>query len=173
VAVTPLYDGLLDVHYGFFDVCSGVEPDGELIDARRGQTNGLCGAKLDHRLAMVTGLHTGNIPLRIEWYPAEPAMDPKWEDVVEASLDITSTDGMLVSFEDDAELEFPQTGWHRARYCAAGMDAGSDLDTLDEDELAPDRYLLQLWPAPAAPDAIVRETSKIASYWHSVARGEA
>ena len=44
--MTVMYDGLLDVHYGFFDVCAGVDPDGDLFDARRGQTNGLCGAKV-------------------------------------------------------------------------------------------------------------------------------
>jgi hypothetical protein len=122
---------------------------------------------------MVTGLHTGDVPLRIEWHADEPRLDPEWEDVVEASLDVSSPDGMLSSFEDGAVLVFPQTGWHRARYCATGMDAGKDLDTPDEGELAPDRYLLQLWPAPATPDEIVKESSAIAGYWHSVARGEA
>ena len=172
--MTVMYEGLLDVHYGFFDVCVGVDPDDDLIDARRGQANGLCGAKSEHRLAMVTGLHTGDVPLRIEWHMEEPRLDPEWEDVVEASLDVSSPDGMLSSFlEDGAALTFPQTGWHRARYCAAGMDAGKDLDTPDEGGSAPDRYLLQLWPAPATPDEIVKESSAIAGYWHRVARGEA
>lgn len=35
-----------------------------------------------------------------------------------------------------------------------------------------DRYLLQLWPAPMAPDAILRQTSEHAAYWHRVAEGE-
>lgn len=26
--MTVMYDGLLDVHYGFFDVCAGVDADG-------------------------------------------------------------------------------------------------------------------------------------------------
>jgi hypothetical protein len=33
-----------------------------------------------------------------------------------------------------------------------------------------DRYLLQLWPAPPAPDAVIRETSRYAAYWHAHAR---
>lgn len=32
-----------------------------------------------------------------------------------------------------------------------------------------DRYLLQLWPALPAPDAVVRRGSENASYWHGVA----
>lgn len=173
MGMTVMYEGLLRVHYGFFDVCAGADPDGDLIDARRGQANGLCGAVFDRRLAMVTGLHTGDVPLRIEWHRDEPGLDAAWEDVVEASLDVASLDGRLTSFEDGADLSFPQTGWHRARYCVAGMDEGNGLDTPNHEELVPDRYLLQLWPAPAAPDEIVRESSAIAGYWHRVARGEA
>jgi hypothetical protein len=48
--------------------------------------------------------------------------------------------------------------------------SGKELDTTEEGEAAPDRYLLQLWPAPEAPDVLVRQTSAIAAYWHSVAR---
>ena len=52
------------------------------------------------------------------------------------------------------------------------MDEGQELDTPEDGETAPDRYLLQLWPAPPEPDAVVREGSESAAYWHGVARGE-
>lgn len=51
------------------------------------------------------------------------------------------------------------------------MDEGKELDTPDEDEDAPDRYLLQMWPAPDAPDEIKLVGSRIAEYWHGVAAG--
>ena len=54
----------------------------------------------------------------------------------------------------------------------SGGEPGHELDTTDEDGLAPDRYLLQLWPAAEAPDAVVRQTGEYAAYWHGVARGE-
>jgi hypothetical protein len=50
------------------------------------------------------------------------------------------------------------------------MDAAHEQDTRAGGEPAVDRYLLQLWPAPAAADMIVREVSAIAAYWHGVAR---
>jgi len=50
------------------------------------------------------------------------------------------------------------------------MDAGRDLDTAVE-EPAPDSYLLQLWPASPAADAVVARHSAIADYWHGVAGG--
>ena len=39
-----------------------------------------------------------------------------------------------------------------------------------DDEPLVDRYLLQFWPAPAAPDRIIRQTSASAAYWHDFAR---
>jgi hypothetical protein len=52
------------------------------------------------------------------------------------------------------------------------MDAGHQADNIAEDEPAVDAYLLQFWPAAAAPDCVVKQTSEVAGYWHAVARGE-
>jgi hypothetical protein len=49
------------------------------------------------------------------------------------------------------------------------MDAGRDLDTSVDDKPL-DNYLLQFWPASPAPDRVVRQSSLIAEYWHTVAR---
>lgn len=57
---------------------------------------------------------------------------------------------------------------NRVRYCAIGMKAGKEQDTVLADETAPDRDLLQFRPAPAAPDTILRVTSRIAGYGHTV-----
>ena len=45
------------------------------------------------------------------------------------------------------------------------MQKGSELDTNVGDEPV-DRYRLDLWPAPAEPDRIVKQTSEVAAYWH-------
>jgi hypothetical protein len=47
---------------------------------------------------------------------------------------------------------------YRVRYSATGMDRARGRYTLLEPPV--DRYLLQLWPAPPAPDAVIRETSR-------------
>ena len=80
---------------------------------------------------------------------------------------------------------------YRVRYCAMGMDEGHDpFGGHDPDELAeddytymdqrPDRYLLCFWPEDATggdpgdgvtrADAILRQTSGGAAYWHAWAR---
>ena len=61
-------------------------------------------------------------------------------------------------------------GNYRARYCTRGMQDGSDLDTSQDPGQPTDSYSLAFWPAPPAPDQIVKQTSDIAAYWHVTAR---
>jgi len=53
------------------------------------------------------------------------------------------------------------------------MDEGRQMDMPDLGESTPDRYLVQLWPAPPEPDRVLATGSKTAAYWHRVARGQA
>lgn len=76
----------------------------------------------------------------------------------------------LTSFQDSFELRLPAVRSLRARYCASGMEAARGADSVMDEEPTVDRYLLQLWPAAPAPDAVVRLTSDIAAYWHGEAR---
>jgi hypothetical protein len=46
------------------------------------------------------------------------------------------------------------------------MQLGRDRDTLLCDEEPVDFYSLAFWPAEAAPDCIIKQTSEIAAYWH-------
>lgn len=179
-----IFDDHVHVHYGFIHVFSlgGAadasptetgEFDGDPVQPAVGQLCGLAGARVPHQLSLVTGLHTGEVPLTLTWDEDEPALAEEWTDAVEVSVELLGPRLTIETFEDGYDASVPQDGWHRARYCAAGMDAGRELDTTDEGEQAPDRYLLQLWPAPESPEALVREGSEIAGYWHRVARGQA
>jgi hypothetical protein len=170
--MSVLFAGVMPVHYGFIYLGSDDDGGGELIEERVGQVNGLIGAQRSGRVSMITGLHTGDVSLTIEWLPNQPVVGAEWEDVVEVPFVIEQAELTLSSFETFISVEVPQTGPHRVRYRASGMDAGKELDTTEEGEQAPDRYLLQLWPASLAPEAILRETAAIATYWHGVARAE-
>lgn len=74
----------------------------------------------------------------------------------------------LDTFDESLPLRIPHSGWHRARYNLHAMDAGHEMDTPAEGQTAPDSYLLQLWPAPPAADAILQQVSENAAYWHTV-----
>ncbi|GIF75610.1 hypothetical protein [Asanoa siamensis] len=166
--MTVLFDGELHVHYRFVNLTEeGEAPD--LSRASGGQRNGLCGAAEPGALAMVTGLHTGEVPFVVTWHDTEPPVDDAWEEIVEVSFDPPSADLALSAFEDFHEIRLPSVQSVRARFCARGMDEAGDKDVRLADEPALDSYLLELWPAPPAPDRILKQTSMRAAYWHEAA----
>ena len=159
----------LHVHYGFVWLAApGVLRD-DLIGARAGQRNGICGAAYPGVLSMLTGLHTGVVPFRVEVWDSEPPLDDGWEDVVEVDFEAPETELILSPFQGAETIVLPAAGSYRARYCASGMDAAAEQDTrLDSDEVT-DRYLLALWPAAPAGERVARQTSARAAYWAQVA----
>lgn len=146
------------------------EREPELPESFGGQQNGLCGAAIGGALILLTGLHTGEVDFAAELHDEAPAIDETWEEIVEASyrpvgdVSLTGLDGNgrwpLVL--DDVD--------YRVRYCGWGMDAGHEASPPMDGEPLVDRYLLQFWPAPPAPDRVVKQSSAQAAYWHDVAR---
>lgn len=164
-----IFDGAPFVQYGFvwLSTLDGYDlPD--LVAARGGQVNGLLGAALPGVLSVLTATHTGSVPLRVEAGAAAPVLNDAADDVVEASFEARSVDLRLQTFDDGADLTLPAAGSYRARLSCSAWDAAHD-GTEDEDGTVPDRYLLQLWPAPPAPDAVLRQRSGGTAYWHGVA----
>lgn len=167
---TPV-DGQIWISYSQAYLTSGGDEYPQLDVCFPGQVNGLLGAAVPGCLYLVTGLHTGWVPITVEVHDARPAVGPAWEEVVEASFRPEGTTVTLLGCMGDEPVEFDlAVVSYRARYCASGMDAARAADTRSEDEPESDRYLLQLWPAPPAPDEVLRRTSEIAEYWHGVAR---
>jgi len=171
--VEVVFDGGVHVHHGFL----ALEPadtfpstSGFAREATGGQANGLVGAQLPGALTMVTGLHTGEVPVRIERHDERPDLTAAWEDVVEVSLTVADAVYAVTAFDVALPVGRIAPGEYRARWCASGMDAGHDLDTAAPGE-APDRYLLQLWPQAPAPDEVLRVMSAHAASWHGVVAG--
>jgi hypothetical protein len=131
--VRILFEAEVPVHYGYLFL-SAVDEQPELMATRAGQRNGLCGAAVPGVLSMVTGLHTGRVPLAVRWHDAEPPLGPDWEDVVEVAFAPGRAQLVLASFEHFYEVELPAAGSLRARYCAIGMDAARARDTVLEGE---------------------------------------
>ena len=55
---------------------------------------------------------------------------------------------------------------YRVRYTARGMDAAHAADTVIDGEEPLDAYRLWFWPAPPAPDRVIKVVSETARYWH-------
>jgi hypothetical protein len=174
MTVRILHDDLIPVSYGQFYVI-GDEDDLDLPESFAGQQNGLCGAAIEAGLFLITGTHTGQVRLTVELHdaPAPPAAQ-EWEEVVEVSFR-SGGEVQLAAWGGDGEwpLDLLPDSLYRVRYCALGMDRSREavLSEADYDLPAKDRYLLQFWPAGREePDAVLRQTSAAAAYWHDCAR---
>jgi hypothetical protein len=166
---TVLFDGLLNVHYGYLNLRPEDEAPSDLALSFRTQTNGLLGAGEPEQLFLRVGLHTGAVPVRVVLADAAPPLGD-WEEMVEAPYRLTMSGLWLTAFDDAVEIEL-EPGQYRARWSGSGMDEGHAQDTVLADETAPDRYELVLWPdTEGRPDEILRTTSEQATYWHTVAQ---
>jgi hypothetical protein len=169
--VGTVFDGIVSVSYMQMYLDSRPAYESTTIDHRAGQQNGLCGAAEPGYLFLTTGMHTGCVGLAIEVHEAEPVVDEGWEDVVEVPFVPASRTAWLVQWEGDTACEFHlRPVPYRVRYCATGMDEGNASGVVFRGDPPVDRYLLQFWPAPFAPDCIVKQTSRQAAYWHEHAQ---
>ncbi|MGW7282637.1 hypothetical protein ACWGIV_31030 [Streptomyces sp. NPDC054844] len=165
-------EGEVHVDYGQIYVVSDPDSFGpDLQESFAGQSAGLCGAAVTGALWLSTGLHTGSVGFTVEVHDQAPPLDPAWEDVVEASFRPVSASSALVQWAGEAswELDLEETDY-RVRYCAQGLDEAHQQDTRLDDEPQLDCYLLQFWPAPPAPDHVMKQASATAAYWHDYAR---
>jgi hypothetical protein len=170
--VEVLLDHEVGVSYGQIYVESDLDQiDSSMEEFFRGQANGLCGAVDAGTMFLMTGRHTGRVGFTVERYVVAPELDDGWEDAVEVSFATASEQVGLAEWGGGQwyPLDLGK-GEYRVRYCARGMDearrGGGGLDG----EPPLDRYLLQFWPAPPAPDRVLRQTSRSAGYWHDWAR---
>ncbi|MFC0542197.1 hypothetical protein [Kutzneria chonburiensis] len=159
------------VHYGQFYVHSNDDWPG-LGECFGGQRNGLCGGAVPVHLLLITGSHTGYVGLTVELHEHAPVLDETWEEIVEVSFrPLGDTHLLGWGGEWTSELALADVD-HRVRYCGTRLDDGHEQDGRDEDEPELDRYLLQFWPSPPAPDEVVKQSSEYAAYWHGVARDQ-
>lgn len=163
-----LYAGNLHVSYSQFYLMTDMWSSDDMQAVFAGQANGLCGAGLAGGLWLITGLHTGSVPVAVEEHDIAPPVEAGWQEIVEVSC-VFGAPSAFLGWDSGAMIDVP-TGPLRVRYSATRMDEARAADVRGEDEPNLDRYLLQMWPAPPAPDAVLRQTSQIAAYWHDVAR---
>ena len=158
------------VDYGQIYVMDGATMWADPVGSIGGQLNGLCGATWPGALMMITGRHDGPVLFTVDVDDTAPPVDDSWEDIVEVSYVPATDDVVLMEMMGFASYPIPLAPGvsYRARYHASGMDAADD-GYPDPEELAGDRYLLTFWPASPAPDAIIKQTSRHARYWHDAA----
>jgi hypothetical protein len=163
-----LFDDVVETDYGQFDLIwtDDFGFDGDDTRFFAGQINGLVGAASGNGIYLHFARQSGGSPLKIVLAQTEPESLHEWEDVVEVSITVpTDAEPTWNTWagERRGPLDLP-SGSYRVRVSARGRDAGSVGELADG---AVDFYLVEFWPAPALPDAIVRTGSADAEYWHN------
>jgi len=167
---TVLMDEIVETDYGQLDLVwkDDLDDEDHLDKAFRGQVNGLVGAGHPNRVYVNLARRSGGSPVRVVLHDAEPELPgPEFDDVVEVSTtvpDDAEPGWQSWAGESGGDLAGIEAGTYRLRVSARGRDAGA----ADEFAEAPvDEYLIELWPASTAPDAIVRVTSQNAAMYHA------
>ena len=163
-----MLDEVVRTDYGQFDLTWASDGgfDGNFDRVFHGQVNGLVGAAHPGGVYLHFARRSGGSPVQIVMLDAPPANNPSYQDVVEVSIVIPP--GAVVGWtswagESSGSLPDLVPGAYRLRVDARDRDAGRDGEFADGPV---DAYLLQLWPAPIEPDAILRVGSQDAAYWH-------
>lgn len=162
-----LLDQIIYTDYGQFDLSWNEDGvfDGDFDRSFQGQVNGLAGAANPNGVYVNLARRSGGSPIRMVLLDAAPGSDDgQWEDVVEVSITLPEGYEMIWSTwgENTGSIDIPP-GSYRLRVSAKGRDEGH-MGEFAEGTV--DEYLLQLWPAPRQPDAILRVGSESANYWH-------
>jgi hypothetical protein len=167
------FEGTIHVHYSqaYFIAEPNIGP--EMGECFRGQVNGLCGAAVPGFLFLVTGLHTGRVGFIVDVLDATPPVEKGWEEIVEASFFVKNGVADYIGLSEWGGMglyKIPLApGNYRVRYCARGMEAARKADVSSESGRVIDSYALMFWPAEPAGDRTIKQTSRIAAYWHQEA----
>jgi hypothetical protein len=164
-----LMDELVETDYGQLDLVWSEDGgfDGNADRYFAGQVNGLVRAGDANGVYLHLGRRSGGSHVQVALLdspPTEP--NDSWEYVVEVPVLIPEQSHVQITSwaaESTWDLEVPGASY-RLRVSARGRDVGA-ADEFAEGVV--DHYLLELWPAPPQPDAIVRIGSDDARYWHA------
>jgi hypothetical protein len=136
-----------------------IESFGEPVDQGGAYIGGLVRPR-GTRLDIFTNRYAGPVPVAFEFLDADTrdAVDD-WEDVCEASMDVSQGALTLSSFDDSWALPkmAPTLGSTRVRIHARGRGIREEWDEVLDD--VTEEYLLQMWPAPPAPPEILLQST--------------
>jgi hypothetical protein len=112
-------------------------------------------------VAVRTGAYAAPLEVRIESLDAAPGVPGSaWEDSVELSVRCAA-EIVIAELMGSAPVATVASGsgWYRLRVSVRGRDTGEQRGEVGPRAKVIERYLIQVWPAPASPGATLKSTS--------------
>lgn len=138
--------------------------------------NGVISVAPDAAL-LTCGIHTGDVPVTVELWDSAPPLDTgAWDEAAEVSFHSTTGAAEVVApmgpppeWDEDAEVNLPFAGpgSYRLRIHVRGRDDRRDGVVAEGDDPV-EVHLIQVWPAPEAPEIRHKLGDEVGAYW----RGE-
>lgn len=172
-----LLDSVVHTDHGILDLLWTDDGywNGDVERFFAGQVNGLVGASNPHGVFLYLARMTGGSRVTVLLYDDEPEPDTTaWEDIVEVSTAVP--EGSLPSWQTFAGRSVGpldlDPGPYRLRVSARGRDEARPGRCEEEAvEGVVDAYLVDAWPCPEAPDAIIQTVSHNAAGRHGLMSG--
>lgn len=127
---------------------------------------GLATGEFGEHVTLTTARQYGNVHVAVHILDEEPMLDPVWDAVVEFPIhtgESVSVTGWAGS--GTIAVPMPPALDVRVRYVVIGTQIGWDQPAAPRGSVAPERYLLQAWPAAQQAPRIVASTSAWSQYW--------
>ncbi|MEM1206912.1 MAG: hypothetical protein AAGN66_27010 [Acidobacteriota bacterium] len=160
-----VFKGKFPVAYGQFYIVLDDDFEGDMESSFFDQRNGICGAADSSVLFFITGLHTGKVFLEVQVLESETSIDEAYEDIVEASFQVSSGGGSLVGWAGSPSIPLELNhGDYRVRYSAKNMGAAEESGDFDAGDI--ELYRVEIWPDSLRDDRVIKVTSDSARYWH-------
>jgi hypothetical protein len=111
------------------------------------------------------GVHIGDVHVTVEvWPDSPPVVLDAWDDAAETSATWAGGHIEVIGGSTDDVPGFPVelpsgAGTYRVRAYVRGRDAGEDRGQDDP----PEEHVVQIWPAPAAPETLLKATDQVGS----------
>ena len=127
---------------------------------------GLATGEFGEYAALTTARQFGNVQVAVHILDEEPVLDPSWDAAVEFPIH-TGTSASVTGWSGDGTIAVPVPPAvdARVRYAVIGAQIGWDQPAVQDDDVAPERYLVQAWPAAQQAPRVVASTSPWSQYW--------
>lgn len=147
------------IEYGQFYLMPKSRVEIDIHTAMAGQENSICGAGDEGALVFLTASQAGLVPVSLVVLDHEPEIADQWQDIVEVSLQVTSSRNVLREWGGGKSYAVAlPADTYRVRYLCRNCDSAlnNSFAQSGPGESAPDEYRIEMWPSPLSKDRVVK-----------------